>query len=237
MMIQAPIFGSRHYNNKIKIGLAALISLVAIPNLPMPDYFPEDTLGFIMAIISQIVVGLAIGFTSFAVMAVAQFGGEILDIQMGLSVAATIDPSTGGTSKIIQRLTFYMTMLFWLVVDGHHQLFRVLFMSYEVVPLTYVHLSGDLAILFINITGDLFRLGIQLAAPSLAALFITQVALGLLARVAPQMNVFMLSFPLNISIGMLLLALSFPKVQQLLLTLFEENLDQLVETLQYLVSG
>lgn len=223
---QAPILGSRHIKAQLKVGLAASMAIVAFPNLPMPANTPADPREFLLALLSQAVVGLAIGFVSFLVMAAAQFGGEMMDIQMGLSVAASMDPSSGGTSKLLNRLNFYVAMLLYLGVDGHHMLLRALFRSFQVIPVTEFRISGRLLLQFIQHTEDIFLIGLQVAAPPLAALFITQVAMGLLARVAPQMNVFMLSFPLNIAIGLMLFSIGLPVIQGLLLKQFEINHEQ-----------
>lgn len=226
IFLQAPIFGSKHIKAQAKVGLAGCMAIVAFPNLPMPENFPEEPKGFVLAILSQIVVGLAIGFVSYLVMAAAQFGGEMMDIQMGLSVAASMDPSSGGTSKLLMRLNFYIAMLLYLSVDGHHELFRAIFRSFDVIPVTEFRVSGRLVLIFIEHTEEIFLIGLQIAAPPLAALFITQVAMGLLARVAPQMNVFMLSFPMNIAVGMILFSIGLPMIQTLLLRQFEINQDR-----------
>jgi flagellar biosynthesis protein FliR len=228
---QAPIVASRHIKPQMKVGLAGALAIVAFPNLPMPENFPEEPRGFILAILSQMVVGLAIGFVSYLVMACAQFGGEMMDIQMGLSVAASMDPSSGGTSKLMMRLNFYIAMLLYLGVDGHHMLLRALFHSFQVIPLTEFRISGRLILQFIHHTEEIFLIGLQIAAPPLAALFITQVAMGLLARVAPQMNVFMLSFPMNIAIGLMLFSIGLPMISGLLLKQFEINQDRTMDVI------
>jgi flagellar biosynthetic protein FliR len=226
---QAPILASRHIKPQMKVGLAGSVAIVAFPNIPMPENFPEDPRGLVLAILTQVVVGLAIGFVSYLVMACAQFGGEMMDIQMGLSVAASMDPSSGGTSKLLMRLNFYIAMLLYLGVDGHHMLMRALFHSFKVIPVTEFRISGRLILQFISHTEDIFLIGLQIAAPPLAALFITQVAMGLLARVAPQMNVFMLSFPMNIAIGLMLFSIGLPMIQGLLLRQFEINQDRTMD--------
>jgi len=228
---QAPILASRHIKPQMKVGLAGAMAIVAFPNLPMPENFPEEPKGFILAALGQMIVGLAIGFVSYLVMAAAQFGGEMMDIQMGLSVAASMDPSSGGTSKLLMRLNFYIAMLLYLGVDGHHMLFRALFHSFKVIPLTEFRVSGRLVLQFISHTEDIFLIGLQVAAPPLAALFITQVAMGLLARVAPQMNVFMLSFPMNIAVGLMLFSIGLPMIQGLLLKQFEINQDRTMDVI------
>lgn len=235
IMIQAPILGSKHFNTQVRIGTALALTMLAFPNLPVPDDFPEEMRGFLLAILTQIVVGLCIGMVSFMTMAAAQFGGEMLDIQMGLSVAASMDPSSGGASKLLNRLMFYIAMLLFLVVDGHHQFMIAIYRSFELIPLTYFRVSGALIEQLIRLTGEIFLIGIQIAAPALAALFITQVALGLLARVAPQMNVFMLSFPLNIAIGLMLVSVGLPVITRLLKYRFEVTLDEMFRAMGHMV--
>lgn len=235
IMVQAPVFGSRHYNTQIRIGTALALTMVAFPNLPIPSHMPHDIRGFVLAILTQIVVGLCIGLVSFVIIASAQFGGEMLDIQMGLSVAASMDPSMSGASTLLNRLCFYIAMLLYLIVDGHHQLMIAIYRSFDVVPLTYFRVTGTLIVELIRLTGEIFVIGVQVASPALAALFITQVALGLLARVAPQMNVFMLSFPLNIAIGLMLLSVGLPMIFLLLRHHFDMNFDDMFRAIGQMI--
>ena len=232
---QAPILGSNHMKNQVKIGLAATMALVAFPHLKIPDNFPTEPRAYIFCILGQVGVGLAIGFVSYLVMAAAQFGGEMMDIQMGLSAAATMDPSSGGTSKLIMRLNFYCAMLLYLGTNGHHDFLRALFHSFDVIPVTTFNINGHLIQLFIDHTEDIFVIGLQIAAPPLAALFITQIAMGLLSKVAPQMNVFMLSFPMNIGVGMLMLSVGLPMIQDLLIEQFQINLQETYDVIDILM--
>lgn len=232
---QAPILGSNHMKNQVKIGLAALLALVAFPSLKIPDDFPTEPRAYILCILSQIGVGLAIGFVSYLVMAAAQFGGEMMDIQMGLSAAATMDPSSGGTSKLIMRLNFYFAMLLYLTTNGHHEFLRALYHSFDIIPVTTFNVNGDLIELFIRHTEDIFVIGLQIAAPPLAALFITQIAMGLVSKVAPQMNVFMLSFPMNIGVGMMMLSVGLPVIEDLLINQFDVNIQETYQVINILM--
>lgn len=234
VFVQAPIWGSQHFKAPIKVGMAASVTLLAFPNLPVPDPFPEDIRGFMFAILTQLGVGLVIGWVSFLVMATAQFGGEMLDIQMGLSAAAQADPSSHGAVNLLRRLHFYIAMLLYLMVNGHHQLWEAIFRSFEVVPLTYFQMTKVQIDSMIGLAGDIYVIGLQIASPAVGALFVAQVALGLLARVAPQMNVFMLSFPMNLAVGLMILTVSLPYIIRLMELRFEINLDQLSEAIKML---
>lgn len=237
IFVQAPIFGSHHVPKPILAGMAALFTLVMFPHLKVPEQFPNGIMEFAFALLTQVAVGLVIGFISFLVMAAAQFGGELLDIQMGLSVAASFDPASHGAVNLLRRLHFYIAMQLYLLVNGHHLLIRAIQKSFDVVPLTSFHLPWELVSELIKHTGQLFVLGVQISAPAVGALFVTQCALGLLARVAPQMNVFMLSFPLNIGVGLILLTGSLPVIMKFLLHLFDVNLDQVMQGIYMMRPG
>jgi flagellar biosynthetic protein FliR len=234
VFVQAPIWGSQHFKAPIKVGMAASVTLLAFPHLTVPENFPLDIRGFIVAILTQLGVGLVIGWISFLVMATAQFGGEMLDVQMGLSAAAQADPSSHGAVNLLRRLHFYIAMLLYLMANGHHQLWEAIFYSFEVIPLTYFQMTELQINSMIALAGDIYVIGLQISSPAVGALFVAQIALGLLARVAPQMNVFMLSFPMNLAVGLILLTVSLPNIIYLLERRFEINLDQLDQALKML---
>lgn len=212
VFVQAPILASRHIPHQGRTALAIICSMAVFPVLPFPKGLPTDLINLALIILNQILVGLIIGYLAFLIMAGFQFAGELMDIQLGLSSAASFDPASGGTSNLMRRMQFYIAMLTYLIINGHHYLFRAIFKSFELVPVTGFSYTGSMVSHLIAFSGDIFILAVQICAPVLASLFITQAALGLLARVAPQMNVFMMSFPLNLLVGFTLLTASLPLV-------------------------
>jgi len=239
MFVQAPIWGSHHISHTILVGAAASTTLVMFPSLKIPHELANaDLFVFAILMLNQLLVGLLIGFVSFLVMASAQFAGELLDIQMGISQAASFDPSLrGGVVNLIRRWNFYFSMIIYLVMNGHLTLIKIMQKSFEIVPLGGITFHGDIIKQYIVLTGNVFYLGIQIASPVLAAIFISQVALGLLARIAPQMNVFMLFFPLNMAIGLTLLNLSFRPFCRALEILFQNNFHELMKLVYLLGRG
>lgn len=233
-LVQAPIWGGKHINGKVKIGFTVLFGIVLFPNVPLPQELPGGPITFILLIFSQIAVGLVIGYVAFLSMAAAQFGGELLDMQMGLSSAASFDPQSKGTINLIRRLQFYFAMLLYLIIDGHHILLKAVARSFDIIPLTGTRFSGTLITELIYMSGQILYVGVQIALPALGALFMVQIALGIMARVAPQMNVFMLSFPLNIMVGLTLLTASTPILVYVYIRLFDTHNEYVLTTLQLL---
>lgn len=232
VFVQAPIWGSHHMPHQVLAGTAAVIAMVVFPGLNIPLNFPTDLIGFSMLVFVQFLVGLVIGYVSFLVMAAVQFAGELLDIQMGLSTAASFDPATKGPSNLLRRYEFYMAMLLYLIFNFHHSMLSAISRSFEVIPLTGLTYEGIMIKNLINLTGHIFYIAVQISAPMLAALFIVQIALGLMSRVAPQMNVFMLSFPLNIIVGFTLLWISLPLISTALHGFFGRNVEDMFKIVQ-----
>lgn len=241
--VQAPIWGSRHIPKNALAASAAILATVLFPSVPVPKGM--ETLGdrlmggdmapFIGYIAMQFTVGLIIGYMSYLIMAAVQFGAEILDVQMGLSVAASFDPASGGSVNMLRRWAFYLAMVLYLLMNGHHKALEAMAYSYQVIPLDGMNLSHRMIDDVMLKTGLVFSLGLQIASPVVASLFITQVALGLLARVAPQMNVFMLSFPLNIAIGLTLLGSMLLLLDERLGQLFDENIHWMWTNIRYMM--
>jgi flagellar biosynthetic protein FliR len=233
--VQAPIWGTKHIVNPVQVGVVVSFTLMVLPNVPVPHEIPGGPLTLMILIITQIFVGLVIGYISFLPMAMAQFGGEMMDNQMGLASAASYDPASKGTINLIRRLYFYLTMTFYLMMDGHHTLLKATAKSFEIIPLTGARFSYTLIEELYKITGQVLLVGLQIAMPVMGALLIVQVALGIMARVAPQMNVFMLSFPLNIMTGLTLITLSLPIFISRLPSMFDQSVQQIISALQHMI--
>jgi flagellar biosynthetic protein FliR len=234
IFVQAPIWGSEHIKKPILVGMAFSMSLLIFPSIPVPTDFPTEIRGFIPILLTQLAVGLVIGWVSFLVMATAQFGGELLDIQMGLSAAAAADPSSHGAINLIRRLKFYIIMLLYLLTNGHLDFWRAIQYSFKVLPVTSFHITTGLMDRMIDMGAEIYIIGLQIASPVVGALLVAQVSLGLMARVAPQMNVFMLSFPMNLGVGLILLTASMPYLMEIFNSQLTLNLDHVNEVIQLL---
>jgi flagellar biosynthetic protein FliR len=239
IFIQAPIFGSKHIPMKLRIAIALVTATAIFPILPMPKEFSYNLSEHVVIVMNNVLVGLVIGYVAFLTMTTIQFAGELIDTQLGLSAASSFDPSAGGTVNLMRRLHFYMAMMVYLIIDGHHTLFTALYRSFQAVPVDQMAvLNGTLVRDIISLTAcKLMLLGVQLCAPTLAALFIVQMALGLTARAAPQMNVFMISFPVNILVGTSMLAASIPYTLRKLIPIFDENYNYILKFLIIMKSG
>jgi flagellar biosynthetic protein FliR len=158
-------------------------------------------------VVRETLIGISLGLLAKSILAAVEFCGQLIGMQMGFSMASMFDPSMG-QMPLMSIFQLLLAMLLFLSMEVHHIFIRAIVESYTVIPPGNWHMSGGLIQYFITVTGDIFVLGIKLAAPVMVALLATTVVLGIMARSFPQMNIFMISMPLNIGVGLLILGLS-----------------------------
>jgi flagellar biosynthetic protein FliR len=204
-----PVFGGRRLPTRIKAFAVFMITLVCFPTLSVAvPPMPTDVFSLALLAFSEVMIGLTLAFITQIIFAAVEFSGQIIGMQMGLTISSIIDPSLGTQTQIMSVVqTLFATLLF-LSLDIHHLFIRAIMDSFKVIPLGGWHLSGELVNFLVMRTADVFIIGIRLAAPVMVALLLTTVALGIMARAFPQMNVFMISMPLNIGLGLVILGMT-----------------------------
>jgi flagellar biosynthetic protein FliR len=201
-----PVFGGRRLPLRIKAMVVFMITLVCFPaiSVALPP-MPSDVFTLALLLFSEVMIGLTLAFITQIIFAGVEFSGQIIGMQMGLTISSIIDPSQGTQTQIMSVVqTLFATLLF-LSLNIHHLFIRAIMDSFKVIPLGGWRLSGELVNFLIVRTADVFIIGIRLAAPVMVALLLATVALGIMARAFPQMNVFMISMPLNVGLGLIIL--------------------------------
>lgn len=207
LMLVAPLFSSRTIPAAVRASVAILLALLIWPLVPPVADAVVPGPGLVVA---ELVIGIGIGLGSAVLLGGAELAGEILAIQTGLSGASTLDPLTGVGTGVLSQLLGLFTLLLLLVTGGHLVLIEVLAESYLTLPLGALS-SIPLGIeQLVGTFGLLFRTGLSFAAPIIAAVSVGYVALGILARTAPQLNMLAVAFPLQIGLGLLVLATVLP---------------------------
>ena len=206
-----PIFGHNNVPVLAKIGLAIFLSLIVYPAVKSTTVqVPDSVFPLLFLFVKEVVIGLAIGFTAVLIFAGVELGGTLVGMQMGFGIVRVIDPQTQQQTSIIGQVQQLLALLVFLIIDGHHFLIRALVYRFEVVPLFRSRLASNLVMKLIEMGGDMFLVAVKIGSPVIVSLLLTSVAMGILARTVPQMNIFIVSFPLKIGVGMLALAMSLP---------------------------
>lgn len=204
-----PGLGTRSIPEVSKIGLSMIISLLLLPLVKIDaQCFPNEPLFFIFFLLKEIILGMVLGFSVKVIFAGVQAGGHISGFHMGFTMAQIIDPQTQSQETVLTQLYFFLSLLIFLAIDGHHWFIRALTYSFEIIPLGSFFLKAHLGEYLLKLSGTIFIIAVKIAAPILVALFLVQMGLGILAKAAPQINIMMTSFPLIIAVGLLILALS-----------------------------
>ncbi len=203
-----PLLGGERVPMKIRLLVILAMTLVLFPVLKLvPGSLPSDFPGVFVMVIAETLIGITLGVVARALFDAVEFCGQIVGMQMGFSMANLFDPTMGQT-QLMALFQSLLAMLLFLSLGAHHIFIRAMVESYTLIPLGGWKVSGELLAFLVATTSGLFVLGIKLAAPVMVALLATSVALGIMARAFPQMNIFMVSMPLNIGIGFLALGLS-----------------------------
>ena len=209
MMLLAPVFGSKMLPATVKIFMALIMAVLFFPLIDTGGITIQPNLGtYLVAVMAEFGLGALVGFTSSLLFAAVQFGGQLIDHDLGFLMANVIDPVTNEQLSIIGQFKLFLSMLVYLLIDGHHFLIAATSGSFAAVPLQGMTLTGE-AVMHISDTLmlDLFKMAVQIAAPAMATLFLITIAMAFMARTVPEMNIFILGFAVRIGVGLGVLSL------------------------------
>lgn len=206
-----PVIGGRNVPFMAKIGLALLMSMLVFPRVETAAIpVPQENVTLVLAILREIGIGVLIGFFVRLIFAGVQVAGQLIGYQMGFSIVSVFDPQSSSRLSIMAYFENLMALLLFLSLNIHHMLFRELVECFQLIPLLGGHYPRAIMYLLVRNTGELFVLAVKIGAPVMAALLFTNVAMGVIARTVPQMNIFIVSFPIQIGCGLIVLGLSLP---------------------------
>ena len=227
LVASAPVTGNPSLPATVKIGLSIALTILIAPLIPgPPDVSPASSDGLLI-LAQQVMIGLAIGLAMQVVFHAAEMAGELIGLQMGLGFATLYDASVPGFIPIIGQYLGIIIGLALLAIDGHLLMLSALVESFRVLPLAPQTSASGLRSLAAW-GGSIFAYGLILSLPLLAALLITNVALGVLTRAAPALNIFAVGFPLTLLIGMLAMILSLPYFAPTFERMFMDGLSAMV---------
>ena len=222
-MMSMPIFKSRSIPVLVKFGLALAVSIVLYPLLDRSAFPVVKGLGsFAIGVIGEIMLGISIGMAVNLIFVGLQMAGQISGYQMGLALARVMDPSAGQQVPLLSQFFQLFAFMIFLAINAHYWFLMALAESFQLVPPFGFKVSGSLIEQLIHIGGYMFVIAIKVGAPVIAALLITSVAFGLIARTVPQMNVFLVAMPLKIIIGLLFIGFSLPYLSSFLKVIFSK---------------
>ncbi|MDA0572671.1 flagellar biosynthetic protein FliR [Burkholderia gladioli] len=226
LVATAPLIGHASVPARVKIGVSALVSIAVAPALgPLPQATVFSAEG-IWILVNQFLIGAALGFTMQIVFAVVEAAGDYIGLQMGLGFASFFDPHSGNT-PMLGRVLNAFAMLAFIAFDGHLQLIAALVQSFDIVPISSNLLRAAGWRMVAGAGINVFSMGLLLALPVVAALLISNLALGILNRAAPQIGIFQVGFPVLMLVGLLLVQLMIPNLMPFFSHLFDDGYEMM----------
>jgi flagellar biosynthetic protein FliR len=225
LVAAAPVFGNASVPVSIKVALGVLLAAIMAPAVPaLPAADPMSWAGLLI-LVQELLIGLAMGLAMRLVFAAVEFAGEVASSTMGFSFASFFDPGTRGRSSAISQFLALVATMAFLAVNAHLTLLEALAESFVTLPISGTPLSLGAPLELARWGGKVFSAGLQLAMPIIAALLITNIALGILTRAAPQLNLFGIGFPITLGVGFLVLSLALPYLGTPMLNLFNQGIE------------
>lgn len=229
MLALIPIYGSSSVSIPLKIGFSLLLTLLLFPVLaytPLPASSPLSMQLFVLLIVKEVMVGIAVGLVASLLFTAVQYAGRLVDTEMGFGFVELVDPFTEEMVTVWGQLQTILFTLLFLIFNGHYFLLLAVERSFELVPLLGAELPGErVAWHFTALTGGLFEVALRFAAPIYIPLVLSEIALGAVARTVPQINIFFVGMPVKIAVGMFTAMLVLP----MLTMYFRSTVEKLIQ--------
>lgn len=210
LFIITPVFGGRNVPSYFKIAFAFFCSIILLNLMPDVNVEFENIYSYFVLILKELAIGLILGYTSNLIFSALYLAGQIIDIQLGFGMVNVLDPMQDIQIPLTGNFMYILTLLFFMILNGHHILLTALFKSYNLLPINGFVFNDVLYTNILKIFTETFAIGFKISIPVLAATLLAEIALGILAKTVPQMNVFVIGMPLKVGVGLLTLLAMMP---------------------------
>jgi len=223
IFVMAPFFGSVNILPRIKAGLALFISLAifGVVNKHI-NIVPNDLFTYSLLVFSEVVIGLIIGFMTTLIISAFQISGELYSVPMGFGIVNTIDPLSQIEQPIISQIIGFFALLVFLGFGGHHMMLMAIYKSYEIAPVLSLDDCGAVTNTIVTTFAAIFLTAVKISMPVIGVLFLVTLAMGLLAKAAPMINIMVLGWGITILAGLITLIFLFPLLAKVAVSLYEK---------------
>ena len=229
-LFMLPVFSSTVFPDRLKMGFALVVSLLLYSVVDIDlSRFPLTVVSTGLLILAEALIGVTLGLCMRMFFASVQLAGQIVGFQMGYAMINVVDPQTGANVSIMDQLGYWVCMVVFLLLNGHHIMFLAAVDSFKLVPVGFFMMHEAIFAKVIGIGAQLFLLSVKIGAPVIVSLTFVSVAFGLVAKFSPQMNVMIVAFPLQIISGLVL----FGFVLQIIVIMTRTYVSEFRELLMY----
>ena len=211
MLMAIPVIGTRLVSVRIRIAMALAITMFTMPLLttPMPAVDPLSVAG-LMVSVNQVLIGVAMGFILQLVMAVLTMAGEVIAMSMGLGFASMVDPANGVNVPVLSQFFLIMGTLLFLALGGHLMIIQLVISSFNTLPIAETGIERESFWVITSFASQMFIGAVWVAVPALVSILVITLAMGIMTRAAPQLNIFSVGFPVTMLMGFIILMMAMP---------------------------
>ena len=230
VLFMTPVFSGSQVPMNVKALIAlALANILYLPLHGTVPPLPFELAAMVKIVIGEVVFGIIVALSFLIIFAAFQFAGELMSFQMGFGMAQVVDPQSGTQTTVFSGLFQLIAVLIFLSLNGHHLVLKALVQSFATIPVGGFTVTSNTLSKLVLLSGQLFVIGIKMAAPVMAILLLTHVGLGLMSKFAPEINILIVSFPLTILLGVVFLGLS--------ISIWGNAMQQYLENLFHFLKG
>lgn len=212
VVMTAPIFGAKTVPSRVKLIVSLALTIVIVPLLPAMPQVDVFSLQGLYVTANQILIGIAIGFTTQLVFSAIIMSGQILAMQMGLGFSLMVDPQNGTQAPVLSQFYIIFVLLVYLSLNGHLVLIQIVMDGFETLPIAVTGLSTDSMWQIVTWGRYIFSGAIGIAIPAIASLLVVNLSFGIMTRAAPQLNIFAIGFPVTLMLGFVLVLLTMSNI-------------------------
>ena len=227
LLVLTPMMGSSVIPVKFRALLALALSAVIFPMVPTVVFEPNSFVGLAIAVGTEMLIGITMGFALSLLMLGVQVGAEMVGHQMGFAMARLVDPNTRVDTTVLSQFYVMLATLIYILMNGHLVMIKSLVNTFYTVPLLGASISTNVLDTLVAILSEAFMLGVRIAGPALVAIYLATLALGFISRTMPQLNILAAGFPIRITLAFTLLIASLGSV----FMLFQDKLTAVLETI------
>lgn len=227
MVFSMPLISTYPIPQQVKIWLCAIVAFILFPMVAANTSFiiPQSMPELMIYLFREFAIGYIIGFCASFLFTAVQIGGEFVSIQVGISMSQVLDPTTGQNTQILSQMYSYMAAMVFVGLNAHQWLFAALYKSFQVLPPGTDYLfTGNMVSQVLHMSASMFSIGISMILPIFCVMFVSEVLMGFMSKMMPQMNIFMVAIPLKIYVGIMLMLMFLSPTVTYLITVTQNYL-------------
>lgn len=233
-LVLNPVLGSEMIPMRYRVGIAFFLALAVFPRVSFaPNILCSDLVVFCLVIVREMIIGIFFGVVVMMIFEGIRMAGEILGLQMGFGIVNVVDPQASIELSILAVYKFMLAILIFLIVNGHHKIISAIARSFDLLPVGTLRFTLPVKMSIIDYSNEIFRIGVKISLPLMLPLIIVTVVLGMLSKAVPKIQVFLMSFPLRIGVGLIILGIATAS----LIAIYKGMFQELFSTMAVIIKG